>query len=32
MGGHSSMITAVDYDNKWIYTFSMDGKINLWNR
>lgn len=32
MGGHSSMITYADSDQKWIYTFSMDGKVNLWNR
>lgn len=32
MGGHSSLITSADSDEKWIYTFSMDGKINLWNR
>ena len=32
MGGHSSLITHADSDAKWIYTFSMDGKVNLWNR
>lgn len=32
MGGHSSLITYADSDEKWIYTFSIDGKINLWNR
>lgn len=32
MGGHSSLITHADSDEKWIYTFSMDGKVNLWNR
>lgn len=32
MGGHSSLITYADSDEKWIYTFSMDGKVNLWNR
>lgn len=32
MGGHSSLITHADSDEKWIYTFSMDGKVNLWDR
>lgn len=32
MGGHNSLITGASFDQKWIYTFSMDGKINLWNR
>ena len=32
MGGHSSLISSADSDEKWIYTFSMDGKVNLWNR
>ncbi len=32
MGGHSSLITSADSDDKWIYTFSMDGKVSLWNR
>lgn len=32
MGGHSSLITYADSDEKWIYTFSMDGKVNVWNR
>ena len=32
MGGHSSYISSIGYDDKWVYTFAMDGKINLWNR
>lgn len=32
MGGHSSLINGATYDEKWIYTFSMDGKIHLWNK
>lgn len=32
MGGHTSVITSADCDDKWIYTFSMDGRLNLWNR
>lgn len=26
------MITDVSSDEKWLYTFAMDGKINLWNK
>ena len=32
MGGHSTYITSAQCDEKWIYTISMDGKINLLNR
>lgn len=32
MGGHSSLISDVDFDEKYVYTFSIDGRINLWNR
>ena len=32
MGGHNSLITGATFDNKWIYTFGMDGKINIWNK
>ena len=31
MGGHNSVITGAACDDKKLYTFSMDGKICIWN-
>lgn len=31
MGGHSSVITGAARDTKKLYTFSMDGKICIWD-
>ena len=31
MGGHSSVITGAACDSKKLYTFSMDGKVCIWN-
>lgn len=30
MGGHNSVISGAARDQKYIYTFSMDGKICIW--
>lgn len=32
MGGHSSVISAIDFDKSFLYGFSMDGKVTVWNR
>jgi hypothetical protein len=31
MGGHNSVITGAASDGKKLYTFSMDGKVCIWN-
>ena len=31
MGGHNSLITGAASDGKRLYTFSMDGKVCIWN-
>jgi WD40 repeat protein len=31
MGGHTSLITGAASDGKKLYTFSMDGKVCIWN-
>ena len=32
MGGHNSLITGAACNENKIFTFSMDGKVCIWNR